>query len=102
MLSLTQRTFFGPLANEKNKILPDLNVRETVALVPLLLLVFAIGLFPNVILHRSSEAVAGAYQQYVAGFLESAKVGSEPMLSTVARDPALERGAPVHKTEVAP
>jgi NADH-quinone oxidoreductase subunit M len=102
MLSLTQRTFFGPLANEKNRALLDLNVRETIALVPLLLLVFAIGLFPNVILSRSSEAVMGAYQQYVAGYVEAEKVGSEPILSSVVRDPALERGGPRPKKEALP
>lgn len=57
MLSVVQRVFFGPLKNPKNKELADLNVRETIALAPLVLMVFAIGLFPSVLLSRSSAAV---------------------------------------------
>ena len=44
--------FFGPLNNPKNKHLPDLNVRETLALAPLVALIFVIGFFPNLFLDR--------------------------------------------------
>jgi NADH-quinone oxidoreductase subunit M len=58
MLSVVQKVFFGPVRNPKNRDLPDLNAREAVALAPLVLLVFLIGLFPSVLLNRSSDAVA--------------------------------------------
>ena len=38
MLSVTQKMFFGPLTNPKNKRLSDLTVRETLALAPLVAL----------------------------------------------------------------
>ncbi len=57
MLSVVQKVFFGPLRNPKNRALPDLNTREVLALAPLVLLVFIIGLFPSVFLSRTSEAV---------------------------------------------
>jgi len=67
MLSVVQKVFFGPLDNPKNAHLKDLNVRETVALAPLLVLVFAVGLFPNVLLSRMHDSVVGVVGQYVAG-----------------------------------
>ncbi len=39
--------FLGPLTNEKNENLKDLNWREVVTLVPLLVLIFWIGLYPK-------------------------------------------------------
>jgi len=47
MLSVVQRVFFGPLSNPKNQRLKDVNVRETLALSPLIALVFVIGCSPT-------------------------------------------------------
>jgi NADH-quinone oxidoreductase subunit M len=46
MLWLYQRIFFMEI-NDKVVGLPDMNVRETLSLLPLLLLVFWIGVYPN-------------------------------------------------------
>jgi NADH-quinone oxidoreductase subunit M len=67
MLSVVQKVFFGPLDNPKNKLLSDLSPRETMALAPLLVLVFAIGVFPNVMLDRMHESVSGVVVRYVEG-----------------------------------
>jgi NADH-quinone oxidoreductase subunit M len=67
MLSVVQKVFFGPLDNPKNAHLSDLNTRETVALAPLLVLVFAVGLFPSVLLSRMHESVVGVIGRYVEG-----------------------------------
>jgi NADH-quinone oxidoreductase subunit M len=67
MLSVVQKVFFGPLDNPKNAHLKDLNTRETIALAPLLVLVFAVGLFPNILLSRMHDSVVGVVGQYVAG-----------------------------------
>ena len=67
MLSVVQKVFFGPLDNPKNASLTDVNTRETVALAPLLMLVFAVGLFPNVLLSRMHESVVGVVGRYVEG-----------------------------------
>ena len=50
MLSLYRRVMFGALDTEKNGDLDDLTPREMVIFAPLLVLVFAIGLFPQIIL----------------------------------------------------
>ena len=46
MLWLYQRTMFGELDNPKNEKLPDMNLRELVTLVPLIIMAFWIGLYP--------------------------------------------------------
>ncbi|MFO0565920.1 MAG: NADH-quinone oxidoreductase subunit M [Polyangiaceae bacterium] len=67
MLSLVQKVFFGPLSNPKNKGLPDLNVRETLALAPLIAMIFAIGLFPGVFLERTRASVQSVIDGYQEG-----------------------------------
>ncbi len=58
MLTVVQKVFFGPLKNPKNFHLPDINTRETVALAPLLIMIFVIGFFPSTFLSRSTQAVS--------------------------------------------
>jgi NADH-quinone oxidoreductase subunit M len=64
MLSVTQKMFFGPLTNEKNRGLNDMNVRETLAIAPLVALVFVIGLFPNIFLSRMDETTDAIIARY--------------------------------------
>ena len=47
MLWLYQRVFFGELTNPANEKLKDLNLREQLTLVPLVVLCFWIGLYPK-------------------------------------------------------
>lgn len=47
LLILVQRTFFGPLDKEENKVLKDINLREVLTLVPIILIAFWIGLYPK-------------------------------------------------------
>jgi NADH-quinone oxidoreductase subunit M len=47
MLWMYQRVFFGPVTNPENKGLSDLNLREVIYLVPVVLLCFWIGLYPK-------------------------------------------------------
>lgn len=68
MLTLVQRMFFGPLDNPKNEQLKDLTTRETLALAPLVVLVFVIGLFPNLFLERMRPSVKAALEDFEAGW----------------------------------
>ncbi len=47
LLWLYQRVFFGPVTNPKNEKLLDLTPRELATFVPLIILAFAIGLYPK-------------------------------------------------------
>jgi NADH-quinone oxidoreductase subunit M len=47
MLFMFQKLFLGPLDKEENKLLKDINWREIITLVPLLVFIFFIGLYPK-------------------------------------------------------
>jgi NADH-quinone oxidoreductase subunit M len=47
MLYMFQKMFLGPVDKEENRRLLDLNTREIITLVPLLVLIFWIGLYPR-------------------------------------------------------
>ena len=47
ILYMFQKLFLGPVTNEKNRNLSDLNWREIITLIPLLVLIFWIGLYPK-------------------------------------------------------
>ncbi|WP_394820753.1 NuoM family protein [Pendulispora albinea] len=56
MLSVVQKMFFGPITKPENKKLDDVNPREIIALTPLVLAIFVIGLFPNLFLAQIKGA----------------------------------------------
>jgi NADH-quinone oxidoreductase subunit M len=57
MLWMVQRVFFGPLKNPANQKLSDLSVREVFVLLPMILAIFLIGLFPNIFLGRMEKSI---------------------------------------------
>ena len=83
MLWLTQRMLFGVPSPKYRAHLLDLNVRETATLVPLVVLVFVIGIFPNPLLARMHASVA----QLIAGSKAPA-VAVEPRQAPLTKSPA--------------
>ncbi len=57
MLHAVLRMFWGKVVHSENESLPDLNRRELVSLLPLVVLVFWIGLYPKFFLDRMDPAV---------------------------------------------
>jgi len=57
MLWMVQRVFFGPLKKPENEKLKDLTLREAVVLIPLILAIFLIGLFPNLFLSKVERSI---------------------------------------------
>jgi NADH-quinone oxidoreductase subunit M len=47
LLYMFQKLFLGPVDKEENRVLLDMNLREIVTLVPLLIFIFWIGLYPS-------------------------------------------------------
>ena len=47
MLHMFQNLFLGPLDKEENKQVKDINAREIITLIPLLIFIFWIGLYPK-------------------------------------------------------
>jgi NADH-quinone oxidoreductase subunit M len=47
MLYMFQKLFLGPLDKDENKVVKDINLREILTLVPLVVFIFWIGLYPK-------------------------------------------------------
>ena len=57
MLDLFRKAFVGPLVRAENRTLADLGRREAVVLLPLVLLMFVVGVLPNLILRPTAASV---------------------------------------------
>jgi NADH-quinone oxidoreductase subunit M len=57
MLTLYKRSFFGVVTNEENKKLLDLNKKELTALIPLVIVVVLLGIYPKPLLHPIDMSV---------------------------------------------
>lgn len=57
MLSMYKRTFFGKLVKPENKAMKDIHGRELFALGSLVVLIIALGIYPNVILRPLNTTV---------------------------------------------
>jgi NADH-quinone oxidoreductase subunit M len=86
LLWLYQRVFWGPITNDKNRHLRDLNAREVATLLPLVALCFWIGVYPKpflAFLHQPMTELARTVQPtvFLAGSDKPAPPGSFPELS---------------------
>jgi NADH-quinone oxidoreductase subunit M len=108
MLWLYQRTMFGACDNVKNQILKDLNFREIMTLVPLIIWAFWIGLYPkpffkvlekpvaaivervNPDFYRPAAASLTAPKQQVTQPLQAVQQVAQPLLAV---QPALPKPA---------
>ncbi|SFZ97496.1 NADH-ubiquinone oxidoreductase chain M [hydrothermal vent metagenome] len=57
MLTVYKRTFFGPITNKANETLKDLNSREIWSLIPLVLIVVWLGVYPKPVLAPIDNSV---------------------------------------------
>jgi NADH-quinone oxidoreductase subunit M len=90
MLWMFQRMMKGPLTRAENRRLPDLNLREIVTLLPLVALMFWIGLFPNSTLRMFDQAVYARVVQPI----EDARSQSRPTPPGTVLPPGLMPGMP--------
>ncbi len=84
MLWMFQRVMFGEITNEENRSLSDLNGREIAYLLPILVLVFWIGLYPQTFL-RKMDATVEAYVSRVEAKRQAQLSESPPGETLVAR-----------------
>jgi NADH-quinone oxidoreductase subunit M len=66
MLSAVQKMFFGPITRDENKHVTDINGRELLAVAPLVLAIFVIGLAPNLLLNQIHDSVSRVLDDYGA------------------------------------
>ena len=57
LLWLVQRVFFGPITNDENRNIPEIAWNEVAAMVPLIVLMVWIGLYPNTFLRKMTPSV---------------------------------------------
>ncbi len=92
MLWLYQRTMFGKIENPKNEHLHDLNLREVVTFVPLIIMAVWIGIYPTPFLNRLNTSVDRVI----------ARVSPQYLPQTASATPAdCEQKAPASKWQTA-
>jgi len=85
MLRVMKLTFFGPLNNDENRKLVDLNARETWSLIPLVAIVVWLGVYPKPILEPIDNSVKAmlkfmdkkAITKEAKDMIKAAKIGNE-------------------------
>jgi NADH-quinone oxidoreductase subunit M len=71
MLPMVQRTVFNALTKPANRTIPDLNVREVGILLPLVLIILWLGVYPRPVLDRMEPSVTRLVQRVEAARLAS-------------------------------
>jgi NADH-quinone oxidoreductase subunit M len=63
MLPMVQRILYGPIDNDENRGLTDLSMRERIVLLPALVMIIVIGVFPGPFLTRTAPSVNALLEQ---------------------------------------
>jgi NADH-quinone oxidoreductase subunit M len=80
MLLLVEKVFFGPIQNPENRALPDLSVRESFVLAPMIALIVIMGLVPGPFLAPAKTSVDRLVQRFQQTEL---RIGGGPYVGTV-------------------
>jgi NADH-quinone oxidoreductase subunit M len=86
MLWMFQRVMFGELDNPKNQKLLDLNAREVAIMVPLIVMIFVMGIYPKPFIDKMDPAIRKLVSQ-----VRPASMNARKMPETL---PALPVGHP--------
>ena len=85
LLKLLRGILWGPLDKEENRILKDLNLRETLTMVPLLVFIVLIGVFPKPFL-RPLEPVAAKIEKRMSSVRQPVRYVIETPISEETGD----------------
>jgi NADH-quinone oxidoreductase subunit M len=91
MLWMFQRVMFGTVVHEANRRLPDLSGRELATLIPILVLIVWIGIYPQPFLRTTEASVKQLLAQVHVGYRVRAE-NREPRAE--AGEPRAANGAP--------
>jgi NADH-quinone oxidoreductase subunit M len=79
MLPMVQRTVFNALTKPANRTIPDLNAREIGILVPLVVIILWLGVYPRPVLDRMEPAVTRLVERVEGGSLARSEDGVPPV-----------------------
>ena len=79
MLWLFQRMMFGPLDKPENQNLTDMNRREIIYMVPLIIFMFWIGLYPKPFIQLMEPSVANLVQRVNPGWNQKGPAAAKEM-----------------------
>jgi NADH-quinone oxidoreductase subunit M len=97
LLFMFQKVMFGPLTNERNRDLPDATAREIAVFTPIVLAIFAMGLFPTPFLRVMEPAVDRFITQFKNKLAEpdaAPHLAGQPPPGDKPAAPAAENQAP--------
>jgi NADH-quinone oxidoreductase subunit M len=113
MLNLYRAVLFGPATNPDAAAMPDMNRREVVMFLPLIIMVIWFGIMPNSILHTTEGAAKQLVNAYENAFslptsvahadkpAEPAALPAAPVPGNLLNDEAVKPTLPVDE-EIAP
>lgn len=111
MLWVFQRVMFGELDNPKNQKLLDLNAREIAIMIPLVVMIFFMGLYPKPFIDKMDPAiqklvaqvrVASVNAQVIPGTEQMQLPEGHPPVENMPADVKLPEGHPVIDPTSAP
>ena len=78
MLWMYQRVIFGKVTNPENEKLTDITTRERLTLIPLIVLIFWIGIYPSPLLNRIEPAISQLLSRLGAQKTSAIVIPAEP------------------------
>ena len=88
MLWMFQRVMFGELDNPKNQKLSDLNAREIGIMIPLLIMIFVMGVYPNPFIEKMTPSIKKVIAHTRVEPVTTAKVAAPAELPAPVAAPA--------------
>jgi NADH-quinone oxidoreductase subunit M len=95
MLWVFQRVMFGELDNPKNQKLADLNTREIAIMVPLLVMIFFMGLYPKPFIDKMDPAIKKLVAQVRIAPVSAQEMSPELMQMPAAHSGIQQQGMPM-------
>jgi NADH-quinone oxidoreductase subunit M len=81
MLWMFRRVFFGPVDNEENRSLIDLDLREKLVMLAMVIPIFWVGLYPEALLRRIEPTVIELIERVEQGSRAARAAESEVALA---------------------
>ncbi len=82
MLWMYQRVIYGELNNPENQTLTDINGRERLALAPLIILIFVMGIYPSLFLSRSDKTISEIKSVFTQTHIAETSIKESPVAKT--------------------